>query len=110
MISIGLFSTHLPYIILAMVYGVYFGINSIMKMEMQADQEEKIISVDIKKGTNDNSSNTCYYLEWLAEVEGECGCDLQHGIQLTNRDYHQFKPPRSWISFDLFSRPPPCLG
>jgi len=49
MFSIGIFSTYLPYVLLAMFYGLYIGVHSIMKFELGSDQDKELAAKTIFK-------------------------------------------------------------
>ncbi len=111
MFSIGLFSTYLPYIMIAMFYGAYVGIHSIIKAELQADPGEfKIAAKQISKRDADSretEKNTFYY-DNFAEKNYES--DSQKPIVLTVETIYidrELTVPRSRYCTTLFCRPPP---
>jgi hypothetical protein len=111
MFSIGLFSTYLPYIIIAMFYGAYVGVHSIIKAELQADPGEfKITAKEIsKKDVNSREShkNTFYY-DTFAEGTSE-STSQKPMVSIAETFYvdRELTVPRSRYCTTLFCRPPP---
>lgn len=114
MFSFGLFSTHLPYLILGIVYLAFFGVNALSrlkdsplfnksekehKIEYASSKSEKIKSIDFEKAIS------------LSEP-----ADIPAGTnpRLTGRPF-LFPPglalgsPEAFHGNSLFIRPPPIL-
>jgi|GEM_PF-1421385 len=114
MFSIGLFSTYLPYIVLAMFYGLYVGVHSIMKLEQDSDTDEDLAAHMIFSDHDDtcqgNSSNTFYYDQFTAE-HSESSDPVVHRIALgTVMPTPHEDPVRRSHYHPLFSRPPPVIS
>lgn len=72
MFTIGIFSTHLPYILLAMFYGAYIGFNTIVRSHDENTESatgKKIIQKN-KAEDSFKSQSTCYYYDFIAVNEG----------------------------------------
>ncbi|MCA1747093.1 MAG: hypothetical protein LC655_05305 [Bacteroidales bacterium] len=111
MFSIGLFSTYLPYIMIAMFYGAYVGVHSIIKAELQADPGEfKIAAKQISKedtGSRETEKNTFYYDNF---AEGACEYISKKPMVSTAQTIYvdrELAVPRSRYCTTLFCRPPP---
>jgi len=73
MFTLGIFSTHLPYLMLAMIYGAYIGFQTIAKPGQAADDDNNP-AVIISKDDHSASSNTkksCFYFDYLIEETAE---------------------------------------
>lgn len=111
MFSIGLFSTYLPYVMIAMFYGAYVGLHSIIKAELQGDPGEfKIAAKQIAKedtGSPETEKNTFYYDNF---AEGLSESDNKKPMVSTAETIYvdrEFTVPRSRYCTTLFCRPPP---
>ena len=112
MFSIGLFSTYLPYIMIAMFYGAYVGVHSIIKAELQADPGEskiaaKQISKDDAGSRQETQKNTFYYDSF---TEGTYASDSKKPLVSTAQTIYvdrELTVPRSRYCTTLFCRPPP---
>lgn len=111
MFSIGLFSTYLPYIMIAMFYGAYVGVHSIIKAELQDDTGElKIAAKQISKEdaeSRETKKNTFYYDSF---AEGNCESISKNSVNsITGNIYvdRELTVPRSRYCTTLFCRPPP---
>jgi hypothetical protein len=114
MFSIGLFSTYLPYVILAMFYGLYVGVHSIMKLEQDSDTDEDLAANMIFSDHDDtrqgNVSNTYYYDQFTAE-NNDCSDPEVHRIAGgTVMPIPHEDPVRRSYYHPLFSRPPPLFS
>lgn len=111
MFSIGMFSTYLPYIMIAMFYGAYVGLHSIIKAELQTDPGEfKIAAKQISKedaGSRETQNNTFYYDNFAERTsESDSKKPLVSTAQTIYVD-HELTVPRSRYCTTLFCRPPP---
>lgn len=111
MFSIGLFSTYLPYIMIAMFYGAYVGVHSIIKAELQADPDEcKIAAKLISKedaNSRETNKNTFYYDTF---AEGTFESASKKPMVSTAETFYvdrELTVPRSRYCTTLFCRPPP---
>lgn len=116
MFSIGLFSTYLPYVILAMFYGLYVGVHSIVKLESDgaAIDDAEIVAKTIFKGDNearqDTAGKTCYYVQFMsAHDEAQDPHISQTAGQAMLPKPHEDQAGRSCYH-PLFSRPPPEIS
>lgn len=66
MFNFGLFATHIPYIIFAFAYMIYFGVNILDHPETLANPENSIIYINSGYPANTQQS-TYYYSESLNE-------------------------------------------
>ncbi len=111
----GLFSTHIPYIILAAIYSVSFGIYSVYYVKnklLSKEQPEKEIRISedtLKTGKNfhfkdysGDESNDFYSSEILTEHELNYGSGISSYVITPHFIYTV--PAKE---YSLFSRPPP---
>ena len=111
MFTIGLFSTYLPYIIIAIFYGAYVGVHSIMKAELQAGTDESIIAA--KRITKENTDfretqkNTFYYDYYAEQADEPKRKNPVVSIAETLYVNCELAVPRSRYCTTLFCRPPP---
>ena len=114
----GIFSTHIPYVILAILYSIGFGtysINYICNKLPGKKESEK----EIKFVQNKALDNTCFqFQEYRLSKQGHYNCCLTKSSKANLRPF--FKR-RKYIILDnikifglnddfvLFSRPPPCI-
>lgn len=72
MIVFGLFSTHLPYVILIVLYGMYFILSLNGRKneipEFLPPDEIKSVSADENVNDNELTENTFYYQDFFIEV------------------------------------------
>jgi hypothetical protein len=111
MFSIGLFSTYLPYILIAMFYGAYVGIHSIVKAELQDDPDTEIaakqINADSSSQDQHSEKRTYHYDNHVSPAEPDQPPQQEYFTAQTI--YTGGKPaiPRSRYCTTLFCRPPP---
>ncbi|MEX0987590.1 MAG: hypothetical protein WD052_08950 [Bacteroidales bacterium] len=111
MFSIGLFSTYLPYIVLAMFYGVYVGIHTIIQEEQLFDSDTSGSAAKVISKVSDNSEqqsikNTYYYDQYSKTVCQEPDIP-SHATVFVIHPAGNIPLARSWFFSTLFSRPPP---
>ncbi len=114
MFSIGLFSTYLPYVLLAMFYGLYIGVHSIMKFESGSDEDTALAAKTIFKDNSDAQpdadSKNFHYDQFIGECI-TCSDPVIHrfagGTSLLIP--HKDTVFRSYFH-PLFSRPPPVAS
>jgi hypothetical protein len=112
MFSIGLFSTYLPYILIAMFYGAYVGIHSIIRTELQEDPDNakiaaKQINVDRPSHDQHPEKGTYYYYNHAAPAELEQPLPQKYSVTQTIYTGGKMTVPRSRYCTTLFCRPPP---
>lgn len=115
MFSIGLFSTYLPYVILAMFYGLYVGVHSIIKIELGSDIDDKELAAKTIFTDHDDTrpgatGKTCFYDEFIAANDSASDPRIQQiagGTMLPKP--HEDPGGRSYYH-PLFSRPPPAIS
>jgi len=112
MFSVGLFSTYLPYVILAMFYGAYVGVHSIVKIEQQSAGEDtahkgKVIFSDLAgaDSVKDDPRNF-HYDNFDTGTTPETIRSIQDPILIV-LPYYIGPFPRSETFAQLYSRPPP---
>lgn len=111
----GLFSTHMPYIILAAIYSVSFGIYSVYYVKNQLlskEQPEKEIRLSENtlktekhfhfKDYSGDESNDCSSSGIITEHELKSGAGISADLISP-----YFKYPDPAEEYSLFSRPPP---
>ena len=111
MITVGLFSSGLPYILLAMFYGAYMGISSIMSMEKAADAKADLPlanELEISDSQERDESRAFHYEDYFLAVAIENSEPLPTppdgaGVEIAFCD----PPYRSIPGGILRSRPPP---
>lgn len=109
MFSIGLFSTHLPYLLLAMFYGAYIGIHSIMKVEQEAPSDpvsKEIVKAGFQRTSSTEDVKNCHFYDYFyTEEEGV----LNNLVPVKEPSFavRNFPSPRSELISRQFSRPPP---
>ncbi len=114
MFSLGLFSTYLPYVLLAMFYGLYIGVHSIMKFESGSDEDTALAAKTIFKDHSDTqpgaASNNYHYDQFFGECS-TCSDPVIHrfsggtSLLITHED-----PVLRSYYHPLFSRPPPVAS
>lgn len=115
MFSIGLFSTYLPYVILAMFYGLYVGVHSIVKIELGSDIDDKEIAAKtINRDQNPSKPEvdrkTCHYDQFIADHDSASDpLILQIATGTLVPKPHE-DPVRRTHYHPLFSRPPPAIS
>ena len=110
MFSLGLFSTYLPYIVLAMFYGAYLGVHSIVKMERLADDNEKLTAKIIHHSPKQNKiadEGKTFYYGVSEQVHRQSQESPDVGAELSLVTSSNAPPVRSCYYDPLFSRPPP---
>lgn len=114
MFSIGLFSTYLPYIILAMFYGLYVGVHSIMKLELGSDTDEDLAAKMIFRdhdNTQTSAASKTFYYDQFTEEDNTGSEPLIHRIAGgTIMPKPHEDPVRRSFYHPLFSRPPPAIS
>lgn len=113
MFSIGLFSTYLPYIILAMFYGLYVGVHSIMKLEQGSDTDKDLAANTIFTDHDDiqqGNSKTFYYDQFTAENNDSADPVIHRIAAGTIMPKPHEDPVRRSYYHPLFSRPPPVIS
>lgn len=112
MFSVGLFSTYLPYVVLAMFYGAYVGVHSIMKFEQDAgseDDERKSEEVFREAFVADDVSDdqeNFHYDDYFTGTEST-ECRSEHSLTVSDPPFLPDPMHRSPGYAPLFSRPPP---
>lgn len=108
MITIGLFSSGLPYILLAMFYGAYLGVSSIVGAdkapEVNMDLPDAHHSV-IQDSNDSHSSNTFHFFDYFIAEDAISTAPLPMEIRVIPDSYPP--PYRSIPGGSLFCRPPP---
>jgi len=113
MFSIGLFSTYLPYVLLAMIYGAYVGIHTIMQSE-KGDTDDpflsaKQISKDDAGETGPSDENTFYFDDYTADPGSAA---VKPVFRTVRQTFTHYRGPtgRTWYHTALFGRPPPACA
>jgi hypothetical protein len=114
MFSIGLFSTYLPYVLLAMCYGLYVGVHSIVKLEQDGDDDGEpaanMIFSDCEDNQQDAAGKTFYYDQYIAEhTTGSDPLIHRSPEEKILTKPHEDPVIRSCY-LPLFSRPPPGIS
>lgn len=111
MFSIGLFSTYLPYVLIAMIYGAYVGIHTIMQSE-QGDADDallaaKTISKDDAAENGSSDKNSFHFDDYTA-VPGSAA--VKPVFRAVRQTFTHYRGPtgRTWYHTALFGRPPPA--
>ncbi len=113
MFSIGLFSTYLPYILIAMFYGAYIGIHTIIRAELQEDTDGKEIAVkqiNVERDShNHRTEKRTYYYGNQPVFEKQDQPLLQvYIVSQTIYEGGKIALPRARYCTTLFCRPPPA--
>lgn len=115
MFSIGLFSTYLPYVLLAMFYGLYVGVHSIMKVESDSGIDEtklavKTIFKDASDPQTGEASTNFYYDQFFGEETSSSDPVFHQFSGRTIRIIPHEDPVFQSYYHPLFSRPPPAVS
>jgi len=115
MFSIGLFSTYLPYVILAMFYGLYIGVHSIMKIESASETDGKELAAktifrDHDSIKTETAGKTCYYVQFIAAHDAAADPHIQSFVAAGMLPKPHEDPVHRPYYHPLFSRPPPVLS
>lgn len=113
MFTIGLFSTYLPYLLVAMFYGAYIGLHSLMKEDPGTEDDPRLAAKQIMKEdageTGHAETETFYYDNYTAETESSAECPVFRLVQEPCPDPDP-EISRPWFFSSLFCRPPPTLA
>jgi hypothetical protein len=113
MFTIGLFSTYLPYLLVAMFYGAYIGINTLMKEEPGTEDDPRLAARQImKKDAGEPSHSekeTFHYDNYTSDTETCAECPVFRVVQLRCPDPDP-DISQPWFFSNLFCRPPPPLA
>jgi hypothetical protein len=114
MFSIGLFSTYLPYVLLAMFYGLYLGVHSIMKFELGSDEDNKLAAKTILKDHAETApgaeDNTFYYDHFFGDDNSASDPLIHQFAGGTILLIPHEDPVHRSCYHPLFSRPPPAAS
>ena len=115
MFFFGIFSTHLPYIVLAVLYLVGFGAYSVNNVKEKAVQisSDKTIQISHKLQSAHQPDKTFYYSYNYRQIQHNSILKLPlQGVYFRSLRNHKYFErlglfQTSQITFSLFSRPPP---
>ncbi|MCF8225734.1 MAG: hypothetical protein K9J30_07635 [Bacteroidales bacterium] len=111
MFTVGLFSTHLPYILIAMFYGAYIGFHTIMKAGADDDVNDRLIAKNIKLTDASDEKiqkhNTFHYFNYSAEPAANREFRVQSLLSRFKVPIIECLIPRAPFLNCLYSRPPP---
>lgn len=114
MFSIGLFSTYLPYVLLAMCYGLYVGVHSIAKLEQDGDDDADLAVNMIFNDSEDSqqvAAGKNFYYDQFAEEHTPGSDPVNHRSacrKILPKPHED--PVMRWHYQPLFSRPPPEIS
>ena len=120
MFFFGLFSTQIPYIVLAVLYLVGFGaysVNSIKNKNSIEIPAEKVLDYVAKSSINKSAKKDFYYSSFTERKASKTvsknfySCNIIIYIELSKHNYvpDQIVFYSIQTSFSLYSRPPPVV-
>ncbi len=113
MFSVGLFSTYLPYVLLAMFYGAYVGVHSIMKMEEDtgleddAQKSEEVFHETFAVEDGVDGRGNFHYDQYFLTTEST-EPRSEHCLTVSDPPFLPDPIYRSPWYAPIFSRPPPA--
>ncbi len=113
MFTIGLFSTYLPYLLVAMFYGAYIGINTLMKADAGTEDDSRLAAKQIIKEdtgeTSHSEKDTFYYDNYTVGTEPVPASPV---FRMVKEHFPDPDPEisRPWFCSSLYCRPPPTLA
>jgi len=111
MFTFGLFSTHMPYVVMVVFYVLYFLFASPSSTQITVDSNpgEQIATEQVHQNISKTADNTHWYYFSFS-------CTLSNQTGWTTTDLRKFydppdkKPIQDKYCSELFCRPPPCVS
>lgn len=111
MFTFGLFSTHMPYVVMVVFYVLYFlfASPSSTQITVGSNPGEQIATEQVHQNITKTADNThWYYFSFASTLSNQTGW--------TTTDLRKFydppdkKPKQDKYCSELFCRPPPCVS
>jgi hypothetical protein len=119
MFFFGLFSTHIPYIVLSIFYLAGFGafsVNALKVKSLEKPANDKVIyHSHTNSFQNISKENTCFFVDFIKKKSDIITdkIDSGHIFFETGQQFKLYEKPIAEYSyrliFSLFSRPPPAV-
>ena len=111
MFTIGIFSTHIPYIALVLFYSFFLftDINNATYEDIEVGKSYTKTELFVSKVLNHQKPDTFNYYAGISSVETNRFEELIFKRQIKYPDFISAKTGNNYISYSLFSRPPPVV-